>query len=269
MRLLPLVLLVGAILAARPGSLQAGDDDPFARRTGTEAGLLGGAAACFAGGLWIEAGRDAPAPADLAGLDPAILPFFDRPATRNWNPGSAALSDVLAYGSMAAPLALMLDDRGRDRAGTLALMHAETLLLQGGIVTLIKSAVGRARPYAYNPDPRIPAELRTSRTTLRSFPSGHTASAFASLVFLASVHDELHPDSRSQAWVWGGCLATATATGWLRVRSGRHFLSDVAAGALIGAAVGRLVPRLHDAEDAGSGPSGSAALPLAVWGWAF
>ncbi|MFH2051912.1 MAG: phosphatase PAP2 family protein [bacterium] len=269
MRLLPLVLLVGAILASRPGSPLAGDDDHFTRRTGTEAGLLAGAAACFAGGLWIEAGRDAPTPADLAGLDPANLPSFDRPAVRNWNPGSAALSDVLAYGSMAAPLALMLDDRGRDRAGTLVLMHAETLLLQGGIVTLIKSAVGRARPYAYNPDPRIPADLRTSRTTLRSFPSGHTASAFASLVFLASVHDELHPDSRTRGWVWGGCVATATATGWLRVRSGRHFLSDVAAGALIGTAVGWLVPRLHDAEDAGSGPSGSAALPLVAWGWAF
>ncbi len=269
MRFPLLVLLVGAILAGRPGSLLAGDGDPFERRTATEAGLFAGAAACFGGGLWLEGGRDAPAQADLAVLDPAGLPAYDREAARCWSPGSAALSDVLAYGSMAAPLTMLLDDRGRDQAGTLALMHAETLLLQGGIVALIKSAVGRTRPYAYNPDPRIPADLRTSRTTLRSFPSGHTASAFASLVFLATVHGELHPDSRARGWVWGGCAATATATAWLRVRSGRHFPSDVAAGALIGAAVGWLVPRLHDAGGTGPGPSGSAALPLVAWGWAF
>ena len=59
-----------------------------------------------------------------------------------------------------------------------------------------------------------------------SWPSGHTAMAFA---FATALGDELHqPVARY------GLLAVATAVGWSRINDNRHWLSDVAAGAVVG-----------------------------------
>jgi membrane-associated phospholipid phosphatase len=45
--------------------------------------------------------------------------------------------------------------------------------------------------------------------------------------------------------LWLGSEALAATTAVLRVEAGKHFWSDVAVGALVGSAVGYLVPQLH------------------------
>ncbi len=63
-----------------------------------------------------------------------------------------------------------------------------------------------------------------------SFPSGHTAVAFASAEFLRQEYKEVSP------WYGVAGYAMAAATGYLRMYNNKHWLSDVAAGAGIGIA---------------------------------
>lgn len=63
-----------------------------------------------------------------------------------------------------------------------------------------------------------------------SFPSGHTASAFAAAEFLNREYRDVSP------WIGYAGYTVATATGVLRMYNNRHWLSDVVAGAGFGIA---------------------------------
>lgn len=231
----------------------AGDDLPYETGTGTEAGVLAGAAAVWGFGYWLDRGYPGNRPflaEEAAALDPGHLPSFDQGATRRWSPAADRLSDRFLMGSLVAPLVLGMTDVGSREPLTLTVMHLEALLLNGGATYLLKNRTRRARPFVYNRDHRIPESLRLSRTARRSFPSGHTSTAFTSLVFLATVYGKMYPESESRYWVWAGCLATATTTGYLRYRAGYHFPSDIWAGAALGGFVGWLIPQWHEVDRA-------------------
>ncbi len=76
------------------------------------------------------------------------------------------------------------------------------------------------------------------------------------MVFMASVFERLYPHSSARPWVWGGCLAAAATTGYLRYAAGRHYPTDILVGAAMGAFVGYLVPSLHELEEGGPGGAG-------------
>lgn len=240
----------------------AGDEYPYELEVGREAAILGSSAVLLGVG-WL-AGRDGVplTEAEIAALDPTGLNFLDRPATRRWSPAADHASDYLVYAQLAAPVFQMVIGPGRDEGGRLALLYGETLLLGGATTFALKSLVGRTRPFVYNDDPRIPAELKRSTTACRSWPSGHTTSAFASMVFFAATFEKLQPGSAARGWVWGGCLAAATTTGVLRYAAGRHYPTDILVGAVIGAAAGWLVPRWHEIEP--DGASGGAPTTFAL-----
>lgn len=61
-----------------------------------------------------------------------------------------------------------------------------------------------------------------------SFPSGHTANAFAAAEFLNQEYKEVSP------WYGYSGYMVATATGVLRMYNNKHWVSDVVAGAGIG-----------------------------------
>jgi undecaprenyl-diphosphatase len=118
--------------------------------------------------------------------------------------------------------------RGAAAAGIGAMAVAE--VLSNGIV---KQLVERRRP----PKDWIPQDDVEDRPDSSSFPSGHTAAAVA---FTAAV-------TPSWPWVGAACAAATALVAIERVHTGAHYLSDVAAGAAIGAAAATLVrmaPRL-------------------------
>ncbi|HPF71758.1 MAG TPA: phosphatase PAP2 family protein [Candidatus Krumholzibacteria bacterium] len=253
------MLLLAAALALAPSGPAAADD--WNLETGREAALVGGAAAVWGTGLWARAA--APADTSTARLAAADLWAIDRVATRRWSPGADRAADRLVWVVALAPVGLMAAGPGRDEAGHLAVMYGETLLLSGGTTFALKNLVRRPRPFLYNDDPRIDDDLRRSGTAHRSFPSGHTAQAFAGAVFFAGTYARLHPGASSRGWVWAGCLGAAATTGWLRVEAGRHFPTDVLAGAVLGAACGWLVPALHETSGGGGGTPARFAVGFA------
>lgn len=147
------------------------------------------------------------------------------------------------------------------RAGRRAL---EATVASTAVVAVMKMGFGRARP-SLSGDPRDfrPGTLDRERY---SFPSGHTAHAFA---IAAALDHELEG-----AWVPWVAYPLATGVGASRVVGRRHWVSDVVAGAAVGVVTSRLLDRLHgDAEPAagggveprmGVGPSGAAYLGLRV-----
>jgi membrane-associated phospholipid phosphatase len=257
--------MAALILTVGPTAMAA-DPYPYDVDSAREVTLIGAAAATVAVGLlWDNSARRL-TPDELAGLDRADVNAFDRGATGRWSPGADKASDYLVYATIAAPVGLIASSPGNERAGRLALIYAETMALNMGTTFALKGIFARPRPYLYNDDPRIPAELRTSHGARRSFPSGHTANAFSSMVFFATVFERLQPDSSARGWVWGGCLTAATTTGVLRYLAGRHYPTDILAGAALGAVTGWLLPKLHEVGEAGVGTG--AGLKVA-WGFGF
>jgi membrane-associated phospholipid phosphatase len=103
-----------------------------------------------------------------------------------------------------------------------------SLIASGIIVPVLKYSVGRERPS----DSGNPYRFRPF-TNHNSFPSGHTAQAFA----VATVIVAHYP-----AW-WVQVLAYGSAgvVGYCRIEQNAHFTSDVLVGGLIGYSVARSV----------------------------
>ncbi len=191
------------------------------------------------GGAWM---------ADRAGgmpecpCDPASVPAFDRwPIGRDDDRASEA-STVLQVGLVVAgPLLAASTDPGPwdERAQSTALV-LEAMTLTSGATQLLKAATHRPRPYAYS-------DVPFGGRPYHSFPSGHTSASFAAATGAWLVWKHRHPESRATPWIAAAGYATAATVAWLRVESGRHFPSDVVAGAALGSgiAVATIEPRFH------------------------
>jgi membrane-associated phospholipid phosphatase len=243
-----LLVTLALLLSAVAGPLPAQQPFPYRLSSGRESVLLVSGVAILAAGVVVHAELDVLTPDDIAALDPADVNAFDRPATNRWSPVASNLSDGLLVVTIAAPLSLMAVAPGSAEPVTVGLMLGETVLLANGIGQLAKTAFRRTRPFVYNDDPEIPFEKKASKTARVSLPSGHAATAFASAVFLSTVYARLHPTSPARPWIWGGSLAAATAVGYLRYNAGKHFPTDVIAGAALGVAIGWAVPRMHEGD---------------------
>ena len=118
-----------------------------------------------------------------------------------------------------------------------------TLLFSTFVPSYGKGSVQRIRPWSYSPD--APWDRRLEPESRRSFPSGHASWAFSSAVFFATVYSDYYPYSKWKNYVWGGALLTASSVAYFRVGAGAHFPTDVLAGAVVGSAVGYLIPYFH------------------------
>ena len=94
-------------------------------------------------------------------------------------------------------------------------LYILSLGIMEGSTSIVKRAVDRKRP---------------DGADNYSFPSGHTASAFAAAEFLNQEYRDVSP------WIGYAGYTVATATGVLRMYNNRHWVSDVVAGAGFGIA---------------------------------
>jgi membrane-associated phospholipid phosphatase len=84
------------------------------------------------------------------------------------------------------------------------------------------------------PIKELTAVARPDTGELNSFPSGHTAQAFAAATFLHKEYGKEHP------WYSVAAFGTATSVGFFRMLNNRHWISDV----LVGAGIGMLATNL-------------------------
>ena len=176
---------------------------------------------------------------------------LDRWGMREFSRPLDTASDVTQYAALALPGLALIGAEGEECLA-IAVMYVESMLLVQGIKNMIKGLTRRYRPYMYQ-DP-VPEEAAAERDRYLSFPSGHSAASFAAATFSAFVYGALYPDSVWRLPLAVTAYALAGATAALRVLAGQHFITDVAAGALLGVMTGLLVPWLH----ALPGPDGAA-----------
>jgi len=90
---------------------------------------------------------------------------------------------------------------------------ATSYLIMSSTVLTLKSTIKTERP---------------DKTSNNSFPSGHTATAFAGAEFMWQEYKD------QSIWYGISGYVVATGTGLFRMYNNRHWLTDVAAGAGIG-----------------------------------
>jgi membrane-associated phospholipid phosphatase len=103
--------------------------------------------------------------------------------------------------------------RGRHNFRDRSFILGIATLLQGSAVYAMKN---------------ISKETRPDHSNTLSFPSGHTATAFAAAEFMRMEYKDVSP------WYGIAGYTAAAATGYLRMYNNKHWLSDVIAGAGVG-----------------------------------
>ncbi|CAN5330524.1 hypothetical protein BH09MYX1_BH09MYX1_32240 [soil metagenome] len=116
-----------------------------------------------------------------------------------------------------------------------------TLVATSLVVFLAKMAVHRARPCATLGDVHA---LCFTAPRDPSFPSGHSAGAFAFATFLATIVVSSSMRRRTKMLAAASLGVVALGIALSRIYLGVHFPSDVAAGAVIGTILGHLGARL-------------------------
>jgi hypothetical protein len=149
-------------------------------------------------------------------------------------PGNLLVVAVPVGAAVTMGLLAHADGAGfREGAEDLLLM-AEATSLTLLLMQVAKFTSGRLRPDAWAGSGSTTANSRSS------FFAGHPASAFA---VAASTTQVLRMRGRP-GWKWFAAVsfAAATATGFFRIASDNHWLTDVVAGSAIGTAVGFSLP---------------------------
>ncbi|HEY7895442.1 MAG TPA: phosphatase PAP2 family protein [Gemmatimonadaceae bacterium] len=232
---------LGMACAAMPGAAQARDMARDTARAAPRAlftrhdafvatGLLAGALALMPADEWFrnhveERSLQSSTTAHTVANDFSLL----------GDPGTVILSlGTYAVGRIA----------GSHTVSDVGLHATEALVLSAAATELVKGVAGRARPYVLPPDADEFAALRGFSSAGRtSFPSGHTSAAFS----LAAVVDE----EGAIHWPHAARIVTpvtyglASLVGLSRIYKDRHWVSDVAVGALVGEYSGLMVERYN------------------------
>lgn len=127
---------------------------------------------------------------------------------------AAHADDYMQFAPAAAVYGLnLLGIKGKHTLLDATGLYVLSSAIMGGSVTALKKATHRLRP---------------NGSGYTSFPSGHTANAFAAAEFLKQEYKDVSP------WYGYAGYTVAIATGVLRTYNNKHWASDVVAGAGFG-----------------------------------
>jgi len=144
------------------------------------------------------------------------------------------------FSAAGSPLILLSFMSGGYLAGELAgssktrqtfLLAGESLLLTEIYVQLLKTALGRARPY--NEEGPFHFHPLNFKDRWNSLPSGHAAAAWAIASSISSTTDS--------CWLSGSAIILASAVSLSRIILDKHYASDVVFGSLLGYFIGRKI----------------------------
>lgn len=152
-------------------------------------------------------------------------------------------SDVVMKASLILPAAFLAHKTIRNQWLDYSLMYLKAQAFSANFYTLgVPQFYRKHRPLLYYDN--LPINERTGVRLSNSFYSGHVSVTATSMFFMASVYHDLYPD-RSLIIPLSIASLTTTYVAMGRVRGGKHFVTDVLAGAFIGGAIGYLTPHFH------------------------
>ena len=190
-------------------------------------------------GEWIGAGAVVATTAFLFTQDEKITTYFRGLPNDNFDQVNKYFYDP--YGKMYYTIPLMGAfyiygaANHKDKPKVVAMDFVKASVYSGIIVTVIKHVTHRRRPYQTDPlnahiwEGPIPDSWGHT-----SFPSGHTIMAFT----FASV---VGTHYKKTVWVPIVVYSLAGLEGYSRIRSDKHWASDVLVGAALGYAIGKFV----------------------------
>lgn len=171
--------------------------------------------------------------------DPSELNALDRRTVGYHSEGAALASDIIVALVQAGAPILELVDLGASRALVEDLtVISESLMVEIVFQEAANFGLQRPRPRVYAGNP---SAVNASEGYL-SFYAGHVGTTVA---VLSATSFTLRLRYGEQVWPWVVTGLVGTSVAVLRVAAGKHFPTDVAAGALVGLATGIAVPWLH------------------------
>ncbi len=172
---------------------------------------------------------------DAERVDVAVYAAIARTPTPTLDRAMSRLSRAADYSKLSLGAAALLGLTGGRRGRRAAVVGLAALGTTATVVNVAVKPVGSRR----RPD-RVAQEVPIARhipmPISSSFPSGHTAAAFAFATGVGHVHPQAALPLR----------ALAALVGYSRVHTGVHYPGDVVAGALLGGAIAQLTARAVD-----------------------
>jgi membrane-associated phospholipid phosphatase len=233
----PAAVFVGVGMVLAPGPIAGQEAAAAYRVTWGDAASVGtaGVLSLLPAALGLPHGGPSCAP-----CDPSTLPGVDRWALRPFSSTADVASDLVLTGvagfTAFAGRGGMSAQQWRGNVTVLASTASWTAATTGWLKVLVR----RKRPVLYTGDALAAA---TDRESQLSLPSGHTAFAFAAATsyLVIARRQHLPHRTRNALLLYGG----AVGVGALRVAAGKHFPTDVLAGAALGSAIGWVIPTIH------------------------
>ena len=174
---------------------------------------------------WIE---------DAERLDLAVYAAIARTPTPALDDAMRRLSRAADYSRLSFASAALLAIAGGRSGRNAAKMGLASIAVTSTVINVaVKPIARRRRPDRHAGE--VPLARQVRMPTSRSFPSGHSAAAFAFATGVAQVQPAAAIPLR----------ALAAAVAYSRVHTGVHYPGDVLAGALIGTTLAQLTKRVE------------------------
>lgn len=177
--------------------------------------------------------------------DKEIYDFFQRNRNETTDVISNYAIEPWGSGLYSLPLLAGIYFTGikNDRHRNVALTGLKAFLISAGASEVSKYLFHRHRPGEDDPpNPYLWEGPFVITSDYTSFPSGHTTTAFA----LASVLAQGYKD---KLWIGLTAYTVASLVGVSRIYDGKHWATDVLAGAALGTFIGTTLSKINFAEN--------------------
>ena len=239
-----------------------GQESPYQFNFKEDAAIIGIGGLSLGIGHYLRSNMEPLTVEEIQGLQEEDLINIDQLAVEQNSIKAYHASNYFLRASYALPLLFLAEKQARHDFPKIALLYAETMLLNSSMTLIVKSAVQRPRPFVYNQDASL--ESKQSLHARSSFFSGHTSNVAANTFFAARVFSDYYPDSKWKPVVWGIAATAPAITGYLRVKAGKHYPSDIVVGYVAGGLIGFFIPKFHKKKQNWKvyGSLGGAALQV-------
>lgn len=240
----PLVFLLSGIVSLLVlfslNSVQAQSTYQFKGKY--DIGLTATSASIFGTSLILQKKVKPLSEAEIQQLSPLQVNRFDRPACYNWNPSVARLSDGVAAGSCLMYVFFAFDSRTKADLPAIGITAFQSALLTQSLSNAFK-LTKRTRPFVYGD--KAPIHKKTERDGRFSFYSAHTGTVSSLCFSFAFAHKTYISNGQYNAGIWTGAILIPAVQGYLRIKAGKHFPTDVIAGYFSGLVSAYLMHRMH------------------------